>query len=98
KKRRRAGRARSSGARRRPSLRSTSSSLELLSQLSQEPPVGALRNDLLRAGLDHSGFAQPQGIEAHRVLMVVFAPLAIGHFTHRLAGKVVAHCVALVDE
>ena len=35
------------------------SSLQLLLELVEEPPVGALGDDLLRAGLDHPRLAQP---------------------------------------
>src|SRR4029453_10845021 len=63
--------------------------LEFLLQLVEKPPVRALRDDLLRARLDHSSLAQAQGIESDRVLGIVLAPFAVGNVLHRLVGVVV---------
>src|SRR5215510_11592433 len=39
--------------------------LQLLLQLIEEAPVGALGDELLRAALDHASLVQAQSIEAH---------------------------------
>src|SRR5436853_7410049 len=54
-----------------------SSTLQLALELIEETPVRAVRDDLCRSGFDHAGFAQPQGIEADRVLGIVLAPLVV---------------------
>src|SRR6516162_4535169 len=48
--------------------------LQLAFELVQEPPIGALGDDLLRARLDDSRFVQAQGIEPDGILGVVFPP------------------------
>src|SRR5262249_15831066 len=70
--------------------------LQLLFQLIEEAPVGALGDELLGAGLDHTGLVQKKGIEAYRILGVVFAPLAVGKLLHGLQGVAVVWRVALV--
>jgi hypothetical protein len=52
-------------------------SLQLLLQLGEEPPVGALSNELLGTALEHPGLVLAQGEEAHRILGVIFTPLAV---------------------
>src|SRR6185312_11569829 len=42
---------------------STCSALQLPLQLIEEPPVGSLRDDPIRVGLDHSCLPQAQGVE-----------------------------------
>src|SRR2546426_8769803 len=58
--------------------------LQLLLQLVKEAPVRALRNDLLRGGLDHPRLVETEGIEPHGVLGVVLAPPAVRNLLHRL--------------
>ena len=53
------------------------SSLQLLLQLVEKPPVRALGDDLLRARLDHADLVQAQGVEAQGVLRVVGAPSVV---------------------
>src|SRR5438309_1446031 len=43
-------------------------------ELGEEAPVGALGDKLLGAALDHPHLVQAQGIEAHRILVVVLTP------------------------
>src|SRR3990170_4842958 len=62
--------------------------LQLLLQLVEKAPVGALGDDLLRAALDHPGLVQAEGVEAHRILGLVFPPIAVGDFSHGLESIV----------
>src|SRR5260370_4309629 len=62
---------------------------QLLLQLVEEPPVGALGEDLLRARLDHARFVQPEGIEPRGVLRVELSPLVVRQLLHRLQSVVV---------
>jgi hypothetical protein len=57
--------------------RDTRSSLQLLLQLVEESPIGALRDQALRRRLDHSRLTEPEGIEADGILRVVDAPLVV---------------------
>src|SRR5712691_1926047 len=72
--------------------------LQLLLQLLEEAPVSALGNDLLRAALDHPGLVQTQGVEAHRILGVVLAPLVVRDVFDGLESVVVVLRVALVHK
>src|ERR1700674_2159916 len=58
--------------------------LQLLLQLVEEPPVGALGDQLLRARLDHARLVQAERVEADRVLGAVLAPPAVGDVLHGL--------------
>ena len=49
-------------------------SLQLLLQLVEEAPVGALGDDLLGARFDHPGLMQPEGVEADRIFGIVVSP------------------------
>src|SRR6478736_7409359 len=69
---------------------STCSALQLPLQLIEEPPVGSLRDDPIRVGLDHSRLPQAQGVEAHGVLRVVVPPLCVANLVHCLQRIVVA--------
>src|SRR4030095_7320371 len=60
----------------------------------EEAPIGALRDNLLRARLDYPGLMQAQGIETHRILRVVLAPFVVGHVPERLERIVVPRCEA----
>src|SRR6266849_321453 len=60
------------------------SRLQLALELVQEAPIGAVGDDLLRARLDHAGFMQPQRVEAHGVLGVIFAPFVVAVFAESL--------------
>src|SRR5215468_2178253 len=75
-----------------------SSRLQLAFELVQEVPIRALGNDLLRARLYHVDFAQAQGIEADRVLRIVFAPFVVGKFTEGLSGIIVAIGEPAIDQ
>src|SRR5437870_11884751 len=72
------------------------SSLQLLPELVQEAPVGALGDDLLGTRLDHPGLVKAEGIETNRVLRVIVAPLRVWQFLHRLERIVVNLGEALV--
>src|SRR5258705_8652312 len=67
-------------------------------ELPPETPVGALRDDLCGARLDHPDFAQAQRIEMHRVLGVELAPAAVWQLPDRLEGVVVVLCQSLGDD
>src|SRR5258708_26341799 len=73
--------------RRKP--RRSTLALQLLLQFVEEPPVGALGEDLLRARLDHARFVQPESIESRRVLGIVLTPFAVRQLLHRLQRVVV---------
>src|SRR5215475_420757 len=60
--------------------------LHLLLQRVEEAPVGALGDDLLGGTLDQPGLMQAEGIKAHGILGIVFAPLGVRQLLHRLAG------------
>src|SRR5262245_19992379 len=72
--------------------------LQLLLQLVEEAPVGALSEDLLRGGLDETRLAKPERIEAHRVVGIVLFPLPIRHFLQGLDSVLQAVHVALVHQ
>src|SRR6266852_2907768 len=82
----------------RAGTRAARSSLQLLLQLGQEPPVGTLRDERLRRRLDHPRLAQAQGIEADGVLRIVDAPLVVGNILHGLERIVVARREAAIHE
>src|SRR5205823_529310 len=50
--------------------------LQLLLQLVEKPPVGAVGNQLLWAALHHPSFPQAERVEAHGLLGVVRSPAA----------------------
>src|SRR5438874_12255691 len=60
------------------------SAFQLLLELIDEPPVGAVRDDLLGARLDHPDLVEAQGVEADRVFGVEVPPAAIRDLPHRL--------------
>src|SRR5215470_11362092 len=72
--------------------------LHLLLQFVEEAPVGPLRDELLGTGLDHPGFVQPEGMEAHGILRIILAPAVVRDLLQSLEDIVVALCRALVDE
>ena len=74
------------------------SRLQLAFELVQEPPVGAVGDDLLRARLDHADLVQAQGIEADRVLGVVLPPYVVGDLVQGLQRIVVALGEAAIDD
>src|SRR2546430_394480 len=51
-----------------------SSRLQLALELVEKAPIGALQDQLLRVRFDKADIVQAEGIEANRVLRVVFAP------------------------
>ena len=57
--------------------RDARSCLQLLLQLVEESPIGALRDQALRRRLDHARLTEPEGIEADGILRVVDAPLVV---------------------
>src|SRR5262245_49197694 len=73
-------------------------SLQLLLDLIEKAPVGALGDNLLWATLDHPDLMQPQGVEAYGVLRVILAPMIVGGLLHGLQGVVVLLCKALVHD
>src|SRR5262249_22029564 len=66
------------------------SALQLALELVEEAPVGALRDDLLRARLDHAGLAQAKRIETPGTLGVGAPPQRVADLFHGLEGVVVA--------
>src|SRR2546422_11251310 len=66
----------------RRNVRTSSSSLQLALELVEKAPIGPLRDDFVWAGLDHSGFAQPQRVEAQGILGVVIAPERVAAPSH----------------
>jgi hypothetical protein len=50
---------------------------QLLLQLPQKPPIGSLRDNLLRARLDHARLLKAERVEPDAVLGVIVAPLAV---------------------
>src|SRR5215471_6731829 len=72
--------------------------LQLLPELVDKPPVGALGNGLFGTRLDHPGIAEPQRIESHGGRRVDGAPIAVRKRPHRLQRPVVTVGVAVVYE
>src|SRR5712691_5492644 len=72
--------------------------LQLLLQLGEEPPVGALSDDLLGARLDQARLVKPERVEAHRVLGIELAPAGVGHLLERLKNVVGALREPSVDD
>src|SRR5712692_2092216 len=73
-------------------------SLQLLLQLVEKPPVGALGDELLETALAHPGLVQTHSVEAHRILWVELPPHVVGELLHDLKGSVVAAHVTLVQQ
>src|SRR6267378_5748833 len=71
-------------------VRGLTLSLELLLELVDEAPVGGVRDDLLRARLDHPDLVEAQGVEADRVFGIEIPPPAVRNLLHRLQRIVVA--------
>src|SRR5438552_1232199 len=89
----RPGAASVASATRRTTYRTASrltSALQLLLELVDEPPVGAVRDDLLGIRLDDSRFVQAQRVEPHSILDFILAPPAVWNLLHRLERVVVA--------
>jgi hypothetical protein len=59
-------------------LRQRDSGLQFTFELVEEAPVGALGNQLVRAGLDHPRLVQAQSLEPQRVLGVYSRQLRYG--------------------
>src|SRR5215467_3343969 len=72
--------------------------LQLLLELVEEPPVGAVGEDLLRARFDHPGFLEPDCVEAHGVGRVGDSPRVVRERLHRLQRAVIAGRVAVVHK
>src|SRR5262249_884544 len=68
-----------------------SSSFELLFQLVEDSPVGALGEDLLRARLDHAGLVKPERVEPERVRRVDLAPSRPRDLLQRLQDVILPH-------
>src|SRR5215471_16570893 len=60
-------------------------------------PVGVFGDELLWIGLDQAGLAQPQCVEADRVLGIQVAPNVVTDFAQRLRGIVVTRRESSVD-
>jgi hypothetical protein len=67
-------------------------------QLVKKAPVRALREQLLRAGLDHAHLVQPQGVKAQGVFGMRLAPAVVREAPQHLDRHVVAPLVAFRDE
>src|SRR5437870_3886600 len=52
---------------------------QLFLQLVQEAPLGAVRDDRLRARLDDADLLEPDGVKADRVARTVSAPEVVGN-------------------
>src|SRR5262245_517841 len=68
------------------------SCLQLSFQFSQQSPIPSFRNELVRAGLYHSDFAETQGIESQGALRVVREQLGVRDLSQRLNGVLVVRC------
>src|SRR5512145_1702252 len=66
------------GARTDVRARAPSLAFQLLFELVQKAPVGALGDDLLRRRLDHADLVEPERVEADGVLGIIVAPAVIG--------------------
>src|SRR6516162_506935 len=62
------------------------SRLEFAFDLIQEPPVRALRDDLVGSGFDQTDLVQAQRIEPRGVFGIVFPPPVVRELAHRLRG------------
>ena len=71
--------------------------LQLLLELGEEAPVGALGDEPLRAAREHPDLVQAQGVEAQGVLGAILPPLPIGDLLHDLEGIVIAPGIGVVD-
>ena len=74
------------------------SSLQLAFELVQKTPVRVLGDDLLRARLDEPQFAEPQGLEADRILVIVLSPFVVRELAQCLQRIVVSRGEAVIDE
>src|SRR2546428_4540797 len=70
-------------------------SLQLLLQLVEKTPVGALSDELLGTALDHANLVQTESIEAQGVLRVVGAPAGVGEGLDHLQSDLIVRLVAL---
>src|SRR6516165_7385597 len=61
-----------------------SSSLELALELVEEAPVGCVGDHFVGREFDHAGFAQPQRIEANRILGIIVTPFVVRDLLQRL--------------
>src|SRR5215470_12150939 len=69
--------------------------LQLLLQLVEKAPVGALGEDPLWMRLDHARLMEPEAVKTDRVLRGVLTPLSIGNIAHKLKRVLVLPRVAL---
>src|SRR5271165_2953208 len=74
------------------------SRFQLAFDLVEEPPIGPVGDDLLRAGFDKTQFMQPKCVVPDRVLGVVFPPFVVGDVAQRLQRVVVAGGETAVDQ
>src|SRR5215468_1965490 len=75
----------------------TALSFQLLFQLVEEAPIGALGDDFLWARLDHARFVEAESVEPYRGLVVVLPPLGVRDLPHGLECVVVTRGVPLAD-
>src|SRR6185436_18902032 len=68
-------------------------SLQFSLQFIEEAPVGSLRDDLLRAGLDHAHFMQSQCMKAYRIFRVCLTPAIVRQALEHLEPNLVARFV-----
>src|SRR6266540_4792890 len=73
-------------------------SLQLLLELVEKAPVGALGDDLLRAAFDHPRLMEAQGVEADRILRIVLPPAVVPDILHGLEGVRIGPRVAPVHQ
>src|SRR6266446_6840866 len=81
-----------------PFSMSVSLCLQFLFQLIQETPIGALRNELLRVGLDHSHLVQPQSMKTYGVFGVGLPPAFVIEASKHLQPNFVARFIAFGHE
>src|SRR5690242_8598658 len=77
---------------------SAGSRLHLALEFVEEAPVGVLGNELLRVGLDQSGFLHAQRVKPERVLGIIVAPDVVPDLAQRLQRIIIARRVSSIDE
>src|SRR6516162_4246560 len=73
------------------------SNLQLVFEFVEKMPVGAVGNDLLRAGLDEASFVQAQSIISDSILGIVFEPCAVENTAQRIEVVIVPGREASID-
>src|SRR5262249_53728296 len=73
-------------------------SLELALELVEEAPVGCVGDHFVGREFDHAGFAQPQRIEANRILGIIVTPFVVRDLLQGLQRIVVPRRKPAVDD